>query len=145
VSQENVEVVLRVAVDSDVDMAQMARDDHLWARRVQAVGRYFHEDFEFTYGALPGGASSARGLEGMRTLLLDWCAPWSTYRQEVEEVIDCEDRILVLVRIFGRLAGSTREISRASAEVWTVRDGKVAGYEGYGNRAKALKAVGLEE
>jgi ketosteroid isomerase-like protein len=77
--------------------------------------------------------------------MLDWLAPWATYRAEAEEVIDCGDRVLVLRSVFGRLEGSAEEVTLTGAAVFTVRDGKIARIEGYADRDQALKAVGLEE
>jgi ketosteroid isomerase-like protein len=76
---------------------------------------------------------------------LEWLAPWKTYRVETEEVIDLGDRVLVLVRAFGRLEGSQGEVENTSASLWTVRDRKIARVEFYVDRTEALKAVGLEE
>jgi ketosteroid isomerase-like protein len=36
-------------------------------------------------------------------------------------------------------------VEARGAEVWTFRDGKIMGMQGYGNRAEALEALGLSE
>jgi ketosteroid isomerase-like protein len=64
---------------------------------------------------------------------------------EVEEALDCGDQVLLLQRSSGRLAGSAKEVKLAPAVVYTVRDGKIAGFEPYADRAEALRAVGLRE
>jgi ketosteroid isomerase-like protein len=59
--------------------------------------------------------------------------------------VDFGDRVLVLVRSFGRLEGSTAEVRLSPANVLTVRDGRISRYDAYADRHEALKAVGLEE
>jgi ketosteroid isomerase-like protein len=126
------------------DLTRIVRDDKLWARWVNTAAPHFHEDYELVTTGLPGGTTVANGFDGDRASRLDWLAPFATYRQEVEEAVDCGDRALLLVRAFGRLAGSVQELSHTAAEVFVFRDGKIARIELYGNRARARKAVGLE-
>jgi ketosteroid isomerase-like protein len=148
VSEENVDRLLslnsRLFPDAGADVARIVRDDELWARLVRAAAPYLHDDYELVTTGLPGGTTVAKGFDDIRASYLDWFAPFATYRQEVEEVVDCGDRVLMLVRTFARLLGSVQEISNAAAEVFVFRDGKIARIELYGNRARARKAVGLE-
>jgi ketosteroid isomerase-like protein len=148
VSQENVQRLLslnsRLFPDAGADVARIVRDDELWARGVRAAAPYFHDDYELVTTGLPGGTTVAKGSDDIRALNLDWFAPFATYRQEVEEVLDCGDRVLLLVRIFARPVGSVQELSHAAAEVFVFREGKIARVELCGNRARARKAVGLE-
>ena len=146
-SQENVDrllSMLSLLSDTGADVTRIVRDDELWARSVRTVAPYFHEDYEVVTTGLPGGTTVAKGFDDIRASYLDWFAPFATYRQEVEEAVDCGDRALLLVRAFGRLAGSVQELSHTAAEVFVFRDGKIARIELYGNRARARKAVGLE-
>jgi ketosteroid isomerase-like protein len=148
VSRENLDrllSMLSLLSDAGADLTRIVRDDELWARLVRSVAPYFHEDYELVTTGLPGGTTVGKGFDDNRTSRLDWLAPFATYRQEVEEVVDCGDRVLVLVRAFGRLVGSVQELSHAAAEVFVFRDGKIARIELYGNRDRARKAVGLEE
>jgi ketosteroid isomerase-like protein len=147
VSQENVDLVLSVVSavrDAGTDSAMLVRDDELWARMVEMVAPYFHEDYELVTTGMPGGTTVAKGFDGNRASRRDWMAPFATYRQEIEEVVDCGDRVLLLVRAFGRPVESAKELSHTAAEVFVFRDGKIARIELYGNRARALRAVGLE-
>jgi ketosteroid isomerase-like protein len=147
VSQPNVDLVLSLESairDAGADSARLVRDDEMWARMVEMVAPYFHEDYEVVTTGMPGGTTVAKGFDGDRASRLDWFTPFATYRQEVEEVVDCGDRVLLLVRAFGRLLGSVQELSHTAAEVFVFRDGKIARIELYGNRARARKAVGLE-
>jgi ketosteroid isomerase-like protein len=145
-SQENVEVVLGLYPAGDVNLAGFWSDDGAWAAFVEAFGHFFHPDFETsTSTPIYGWTEPYIGLDGLRTFWLDWLAPWATYRTEIEEAIDCGDRVLVLVDNFGRLAASAQEVKLVSASIWTVRDGMIARIEGYVDPADGLKAVGLAE
>ena len=146
-SEENVEIVQRLhseVLHSEMDVAQLVRNDDVWAARVEAVAAFYHPDVESVRLGLPGGRTYT-GLDGLRNLWLEWLAPWTTYRIEAEDVIDLGDRVLVLAHVFGRPEGSQAEVENTVASVWTLRDGKIARAEFYIDRAEALKAVGLED
>jgi ketosteroid isomerase-like protein len=85
------------------------------------------------------------GLEGFIQSWRDWLEPWASYRTEVEDLIDLDDRVLVLVRARGRRADTEAEVEAHAASIWTVRDGRVAQLETYANRAEALEAAGLSD
>jgi ketosteroid isomerase-like protein len=144
VSDENVEIVLELEPDPEVDWVNLCSDDHMWAARTEATAPFFHPDFESVFPAVPGGRTYI-GPDGFRACLLDWLAPWATYRAEREEIIDGGDRVLTLRRAFGGLEGSAEEVTLTSANVYTFRDGKLARIESYADRAQALKAWGLSE
>jgi ketosteroid isomerase-like protein len=145
VSETNVEKVLRVIPAPDVDIIPLVRDDNKWAAWAEAIAPSYHADCEVRFPTLPGNAGTYVGLDGLRAVWLDWTAPWTTYRAEVVEAIDCGDRVLLVAPTFGRLPGSTHEVKIDGANVWTVRDDKIARVEFYLTRAEALKAVGLSE
>jgi ketosteroid isomerase-like protein len=142
-SQENVELVLGLHSAPDVDLAQIFRDDLMWAASVEVMASSFHADFECIATVL--GDNAYRGIDGFRAFQPDWLAPWARYRAEVEKTIDLGERIVVLYRIFGWHQGSTQEVKSTAAWIWTVRNGKIAGIRGYAAPAEALKAVGVEE
>ncbi len=130
-SQENVEIV-RAFLEA------------FERRDLDEASEFLAPDVESVRPGLPGGRTYT-GVDGMRSAWLDWLAPWASYRIEIEEAIDCGDRVLLLVNNFGRLEGSAQEVAMATAGVYTFRDGKIARWEIYSDRAEALKAVGLEE
>ena len=129
---------------SEMEIAQVVRNDDVWAARVEAVAAFYHPDVESVRLGLPDGRTYT-GLDGLRNLWLEWLAPWTTYRIEAEDVIDLGDRVLLLAHVFGRLGESQAEVENTVASVYTVRDGKIARAEFYLDRTEALKAVGLEE
>jgi ketosteroid isomerase-like protein len=143
VSQENVELVRSLQPAPDVDIAQLVRDDNINARWVEAVTSVFHPDFECVMMLRIEGPATYAGLDGLRDAWLDWTAPWAAYRTEIEQLIDAGDRVVVLVREFGRRVGGAYEVAFPAATVWSVRDGKVVRAEFFPDRARALEAAGL--
>ena len=144
-SRENVELVLRLQAASDVNLARVFRDDAAWTTLAANLAPALTRDFECMTRGFPGHEGEiSRGVEGLRTVFLEWLAPWQSYRTEVEDTIDLGDRVVVLVRDFGRHTQETNEVSLRSAAVWTVHGGKIRRVEFCADRGTALKAVGLE-
>jgi ketosteroid isomerase-like protein len=100
-------------------------------------------DVECVVHVIDKDAVTYTGLDGFRAAWLDWLKPWVAYRSEIEEAIDCGDRVLLLVRDFGRKEGSDVEVRSNYASIWTVHDGKIARAEFYPDRTEARKAAGL--
>jgi ketosteroid isomerase-like protein len=145
-SQENVELMMRFYRPFMSDGASVVRDGSPSAYR-DALVRVVDPACEIALatGVIDDGASY-RGLDGLIAALADWMAPWATYRVQVIETFDLGDRVLILLREFGRVTADGEEISHECAHVWTFRSGKIIRWEtSHVNRAEALKAVGLEE
>jgi hypothetical protein len=145
VSQENVELVRLLQPAPHVDVAQLFRDDDVWAATSEGLLYLFDPDFECVQSWIGAEPTTYPGVDGLREAWLDWLTPWATYRTEIRDVIDCGERILVLVLDFARREGTADEIKLFGSAVWTVRDGKIAHVQFCPDRTEALKAVGLEE
>jgi ketosteroid isomerase-like protein len=146
VSQENLEIVLALQPAAHTDFTRLFRDDLIWASNSVRLEQVLAPDFTCgAVGVLDAEGEVFEGVDGLRAMWLRWLGPWDSYRTEIEEALDAGDRVVVLVRDFGRPAGETNEVSITTAAVWTVRNGKIARAEFYANRAEALKAVGLED
>jgi ketosteroid isomerase-like protein len=143
-SRENVELVLGLYPAPDVDYVELLGDDSLWTGFAEAAVPIVHADFACVMYAF-GSERRYAGLDGLRAFMLDWTAPWVTYRVETEEAIDLGERVLLLNHDLGRREGSTQEVKGRIAAVWTIRDGKIARLDAYTTRADALEAVGLAE
>ena len=129
----------------DFDMAAAIRDADSVAKWVEALAPLFHEDGESVFPGLIGGGATHVGADGLVAAWSNWLAAWATYRITLVEAIDCGDQVVVCYEVLARPKGSTREVKLNGADVWTVRDGRIARWEAYGSRKKALKAVGVEE
>ena len=60
-----------------------------------------------------------------------------------ERLIEDGERVLALMTIEGRGKASGVPVVIRSADLWTIRDGKILSLVGYPDRAEALEAVRL--
>ena len=105
-----------------------------------------HPDIRWhTRADLPDTATH-RGHDGVATLMAEWFGgAFDDVHVDVEELIDAGDRVVVVLRLRGRVTGSAHEVDMFETHVLTMRDGKVTEIHEYQTKAEALKAVGLEE
>ena len=144
-SKENVELVTNLHFGPDVDFAGLFRDDDAWAALVDATTPFFHPDFETVPPGVPGTEGVYVGIDGFRAAWLGWLEPWRTYRTEIVQALDAGDRVLVLVRDYGRREGVAEEVKIDGSGVWTVSDGKIARTEFFALRSEAFEAAGLSQ
>ena len=85
------------------------------------------------------------GVEGARVFLRDWLEAWDDWELEVEALHDAGDKVVAIMRQRGRSKATGLPVDMAFAQVWTIRDGKLARMEMYADPVEALKAVGLSE
>jgi ketosteroid isomerase-like protein len=83
-----------------------------------------------------------RGHEGVRASFEQWFEQWDEYEFEVDEIVDCGDRVLVKARESGRGAASGATVSARIYTVVTFRDGKILRYQEFYDEAQALEAAG---
>ena len=135
-SQENVELVRRGfeafnrgGRDAQASAAMLA-PDVVWE---VAVGI---SDFDGVY----------RGPEAVRRFWRTFMAEFEDLRIEVEELIDCGERVFSAARMVGRGRHSGAVgVGRMVFPVFTVRDGLIVRYQLFADRDRALEAVGLRE
>ena len=144
-SQENVELVTKLQLAPDVDIAELLRRDDLWSALAAAVAPFFHPNFESVPPGVPGTENVHFGLDGLRAAWLGWMEPWLTYRTEIKQSIDARDRVLLLTQDYGRREGVAEEVKVDGSAVWTISEGKVARAEFFAYRADAFKAAGLTD
>ena len=143
-SQENVELVRSIYPAPEVDLAPLVRNDDDWRGFSQAISPAFHPDVVCRIHVL-GVEKRYVGLEGVRRYLLEWITPWRTYRTETERTIDLGQRVLTLDSDRGTREGGTEEVKGRVANLWTIRNSRIASVDGYTSHDEALKAVGLED
>ena len=132
-SQENVEVVIAYFEAPEMATAIDAlADDVTFA--FHGRGRHL------------AGAHVVSGKDKAVKWLADWFSRFdSDYRMSVEETRDLGDRVLVVThhRATGRISGVP--ISERTAQVMTLRHGRITRQDFYANREEALEAAGLPE
>ena len=142
-SQENVELVRQLIPDAQSDLVEVfsGQDGANLDAAIEAAGVAFTDDFVCVVHGI--SEEPRPGVRGLWQSWTDWLAPWESYRTEIEELIPVEDRVLALVRDFGRRPGMDTEIELLGSAVWTVRDGRIARAEFFTDRARAFEAAGL--
>jgi ketosteroid isomerase-like protein len=81
------------------------------------------------------------GHDGVAQWQDDLRAEWDSFHASVEEVIDRGDRLLCVVRISARGRASGAFIDGELFDLWTVREGRLAGLEGFTDRSAAVRAL----
>ena len=85
------------------------------------------------------------GREACGRFFERWFGTWDEIRLTPERFIEDGDRVLALMTIEGRGKGSGVPVVIRSADLWTIRDGKIVSLVGYPDRAEALEDVELRE
>jgi ketosteroid isomerase-like protein len=85
-----------------------------------------------------------RGRAAFRDFVEDLDDPFEQTVIEPEQFFEQGDQVVAFVKIRRRLSGGG-EIEIRIGELWTFRDGKLVRGQGFGEREKALEAVGLRE
>jgi uncharacterized protein len=87
-----------------------------------------------------------RGRDEVRAFLVaEWRASWDRYEARVEDVVDAGDRVLVLWSQRMVEAGGGSPLVVHTAQLCSVRDGKVIRMDNFTDRAEALEILGLSE
>ena len=144
-SAENVELVRSIQPGPEVDLVALFADAGA-ARQADVLGPLLDHGFECAIHLFPGAPATVySGLDGLRACWLDWLAPWASYRTEIEELIDAGERVVVIVRDYGRREQGASEVEMMGATVYTAQGGRIIRAEFYADRAEGLASVGLAE
>jgi len=135
-SQENLEVMRR------------AFDEFSRRGREPLMGTVW--DPEIVWNMSPTripGLGTYRGFDELRSFFEDWFGafPFEEWEQEVDDLIDCGEQVVALIRQRGRGTASGAVAELEYAQVMTFRGGKVVQVDVYLDRARALEAAGLRE
>ena len=132
-SRENMEIAVRYFEATDL---------------AEAIGA-LAEDVTFVFHGKMRTFAGAETVSG-RKAAIEWLTDWFSrfdpdYRMEIKESRDWGDRVLVVPnhRASGRASGIP--ISEQTAEVLTMRDGKIIRQDFFASRDEALEAAGLSE
>lgn len=141
-SSANLERLKKMLPGPDTDVADLFRDERLFASTRELIERLVHPDVE-SVPAWRGSGITYSGIDGFREMWLDWLQPWMTYRVHVDEMIEAGESVVVLVRDRGRRSDTDVEVELISGSVWRFRAGKIARVEFYANREELREATGL--
>jgi ketosteroid isomerase-like protein len=110
----------------------------------QEVRALLHPDARFDQSRIPDGGVY-EGRDACGRFFERWFGTWDEIRMTPERFIEDGDRVLALMTIQGRGKGSGVPVVIRSADLWTIRDGKIISLVGYTDRAEGLDAVGVRE
>jgi uncharacterized protein len=110
---------------------------------IEGFLEFIHPDVELDEGQDLPDRGIYQKHEGFLANMQAWSDVFEELRFEPEELIEVDDRLLVLVRVTGRGRGSGAEFDQRQAHVWTIRDSKGIRLEFYADRNEAEKATGL--
>jgi ketosteroid isomerase-like protein len=128
-SQRNVEIVVGFFKATDVANTFGAlSEDVIFA---------FHSETRDLFGA-----EELSGKDAAFRWMTDWFSRFRDYQFEIAEALDCGDRVLVVTthQAKGRTSGAP--IRQRTAQVVTVRDGKIVRQDFFAGRDEAAEAVG---
>jgi ketosteroid isomerase-like protein len=133
-SEQNVEIVRR-AVEAF---------NELGFEGVGASG-LVTDDIEFHEPPEQPAPRVARGREEMQKLSGEFDEAWENHQSEPREIrtIDADRVLLVSVEHFKGRDGI--ELEAPFAAIFTLRDGKIASWQAFWDKQKALEAAGLSE
>jgi hypothetical protein len=119
-----------------------------WARGDFSSIDWAHPDIEFAFVGGPD-ADRSTGLSGMLEMFRDFLNAWTSYRIEGEEYRELDSgRVLVLTRSHARGKTSGMELTElggSGANLFELRDGKVARLVLYWTRERAFADLGLAD
>jgi ketosteroid isomerase-like protein len=135
-SEENAEIVRRLY-------------DAIGRGDTDAVLALYDPDVEWDFGRSPFRDfvkhDVYRGHSGVRDLIRErYEDAWESVTDELEDVIDAEDRVISIIKTRGRGRASGAQTEMTHAGVWTIRDGKILRVE-WMSREEALEVAGLSD
>jgi hypothetical protein len=126
-----------------VDNAEILRESYEALNRgdIPSTVAVLDEDAEWhEHSELPE-ADSYRGREPIRSFLEAFLESWDEFRQEIEDLLVEDGKVLVLLHMVGQGKGSGIRVEARYAHLWTMRDGRGVRIDTYTDRDEALKAL----
>ena len=112
----------------------------------EAILSYLDPEIEWDESDLPARQPGVyRGHEGVARLMNENAALWEDIKVVVDEILEGDgDHVIAFIRATGKGRHTGVDVELASAQVWTLRNGKAAHVRLYLDRAEALQAAGLQ-
>ena len=95
-SQENVDMLMRLLDTPGLNLVEVHRDDALFDAVLETFAPYLSPDFKVVVHGGPEGDLAFVGVDGFRAFWRQWLAPTVAFRQEIRAV-DLGDSVLQLV------------------------------------------------
>jgi ketosteroid isomerase-like protein len=89
-------------------------------------------------------ALTPRGQERIAQYLRVWLDSWSGYHARPQEFLQSGEQVAAFTQLRARGKNSQFEIEVDMADVFTVRDGRIARFRLYVQRSDALESLGIE-
>jgi hypothetical protein len=108
VSEQNLELVRGLYAGSPPDWVAAFADEEFMEAWEAVLESLLDPEFEISFvtdttaAGLPGLADTYRGIEGFKAAYRNWLQTWETYRAELEDVIDLDERVVALSHWGGR-------------------------------------------
>jgi ketosteroid isomerase-like protein len=139
-SQENVQFVEALFAG-----AAGAEKEELLRALPELISQTCDPEIEWIEDPSRADARVHRGHAGVRRSWEEWLAGFAQYSFEVEQVIDCGDRVLVVGSEQGRGAVSGADVSSRTYSVVELREGKLLRYREFYDESAARQAAGLDD
>ena len=98
-------------------------------------------EIEWSEGAEVPERHVYRGHEGVLRQQERFDEAWESFRIEAVDFAASGDKLVVVVKLWGRGRGSGAEVEARAAHLWEFRDGKAVRFDIYGDPERALREV----
>jgi ketosteroid isomerase-like protein len=111
----------------------------------KAMLAYLHADIEWDESELPARRPGIyHGHEGVIRVMAENAALWEDIKIAIDDIREGDGgQVVVFIRATGRGRHTGVDVELASAQVWSLREGKTARVRLYLDRQEALEAVGI--
>jgi ketosteroid isomerase-like protein len=132
-SQENVELVRR-----SIEL-WLGGEFDAWLETIDPdVG------WDISAHPLPDVPNHGRGREALVTdMLATYASGWNDYSAEIKELIDADDRVVVVLHETATMRETGVPLDRDLIQVWTMRDRRQTFLRVFKTKAEGLEAAGL--
>ena len=89
----------------------------------------------------PPDSAVHHGHHGFMRSIQDWESAWEDYSFDIEELIEAEDRVVVILHTTATGRTSGLKLDRRDAQVYELRDGRVVRLDYFSTKAEALEAL----
>ena len=132
-SRENVELVRRLYEAGLID-----QDPAEWLPELASP------DIEYVNPPHAVEPGVRRGPEAVVRAMRGFSEVWMDSRHELHELFDGGEIVVAAVSWYTRTRGSDAELVQEEAHTWTIRDGRIAGFEWGTDLNGALRSAGLD-